>query len=205
MTDDDKPIARRRFFREGLLELFKPLGRTLAPFQSVAEQIGALDQPVAPPRPVRHWLRPPGSQPEEQFRNQCSRCGDCVRVCPVQCIKIDYAGDKGEGVPYIDADERACILCNNLSCMHSCPSGALQATLVDYVDMGVAVWHEPTCLRTAGQDCTICVDACPVGAKALTLDHDRINVREGCTGCGTCQHQCPTSPKSITILPKSAR
>ena len=53
---------------------------------------------------------------------------------------------------------------------------------------------------------TACVDACPVGAKALIVGDDgRIDVREGCTGCGTCQHACPTNPKSITVLLKSAR
>ena len=204
---EDKPMPRRRFFREGLLELFKPLARSVEPLQRVAEQLGALDQPIEPARPVRHWLRPPGSVPEEQFRTQCSRCGDCVRACPAKCIKIDWSSDRGEGVPYIDADEMSCVLCTHLACMHTCPTGALQPTMVDFVDMGVAVWHESTCLRSAGQDCTICVDECPVGARALVVD-DRtggVNVREGCTGCGVCQHVCPTTPKSITILPKSAR
>src|SRR5258706_14173201 len=203
--DENKPMARRRFFREGLLELFKPLGRTLAPLQRAAEQLGALEEPIAPPKPVRHWLRPPGSLQEQQFRETCSRCGECVRVCPAHAIKIDYGGDQGEGVPYIDADVMSCVLCTGLSCMSNCPSGALQSTLVDYVDMGVAVWNEYSCLRTAGQECTICVEVCPVGAKAIVLQEGRINVREGCTGCGVCQHDCPTSPKSITVLPKSAR
>jgi ferredoxin-type protein NapG len=204
--DDQKPVPRRRFFREGLLELFKPLARSVEPISRVAEQLGALDQPVAPPPPVRHWLRPPGSLEEQQFRDQCSRCGDCVRVCPVQCIKIDYSLDQGEGVPYIEPDQRACIMCTHLACMHHCPTGALQPILMDFIDMGVATWHESTCLRAHGDACQICVDACPVGARALVVSDDaRITVREGCTGCGACQHACPTQPKSITVLPKSAR
>jgi ferredoxin-type protein NapG len=70
----------------------------------------------------------------------------------------------------------------------------------------VARWHESICLRSHGDNCQICVDACPVGARALIVaDDGRIDVREGCTGCGTCQHACPTQPKSITVLPKSAR
>jgi len=204
--DDDKPMPRRRFFREGLFELFKPLARSVEPLQRVAEQIGAMDQPVLPPPPVRHWLRPPGSLQESQFRDQCSRCSECVRVCPSHCIKIDFAGDKGEGAPYINPDESACVMCTTLACMHNCTSGALQSTLIDFIDMGVSVWNESTCLRSNGQqECTICVDICPVGARAITLEDTRINVREGFTGCGSCQHACPTSPKSITILPKSAR
>ena len=46
LSDDDKPVPRRRFFREGLLELFKPLARSVEPMARVAEQIGALDQPA---------------------------------------------------------------------------------------------------------------------------------------------------------------
>jgi ferredoxin-type protein NapG len=207
LSDDDKPVPRRRFFREGLLELFKPLARSVEPMARVAEQIGALDQPAPPPKaPERHWLRPPGSLPEEDFRNQCSRCADCVRVCPVQCIKIDYSLSQGEGYPYIDPDLMSCVMCTELACMHHCPSGALQPVLFEYVDMGVAQWHESTCLRSEGDNCQICVDACPVGARALVVGDDgRVDVREGCTGCGTCQHACPTRPRSITVLPKSAR
>jgi Pyruvate/2-oxoacid:ferredoxin oxidoreductase delta subunit len=26
-----------------------------------------------------------------------------------------------------------------------------------------------------------------------------------CTGCGVCQNKCPTDPKSIVVMPKSAR
>lgn len=203
--DENKPVPRRRFFREGLLELMKPLGRSLAPLQRAAEQLSALEEPVAPPAPTRHWLRPPGSMPEQQFRDMCTRSGDCVRVCPAHAIRIDYTGDQGDGLPYIDADIMSCVLCTGLYCMNSCPSGALQYTQPDYIDMGVAVWNPYSCLRTSGQDCAICVEACPVGAKAIALQDDQIVVREGCTGCGACQHHCPTSPKSITILPKSAR
>jgi ferredoxin-type protein NapG len=207
MSDDDQPMPRRRFFRQGLLELFKPLARSVEPISRVAEQIGALDQPAPPPPPPeRHWLRPPGSMQEEQFRHQCSRCGDCVRVCPVKCIKIDYSVSQGEGFPYIDADEMSCVMCVELACMHHCPSGALQPTMAEYIDMGVARWHESTCLRSQGDTCQVCVDACPVGARALMVGDDgRIDVRDGCTGCGTCQHVCPTQPRSITVLPKSAR
>ena len=126
---------------------------------------------------------------------------------PVGSIYKEYAAThvKGEGAPYIEPDESACVMCTPLSCMHNCPSGALLPIVADFIDMGVAQWHESTCLRSAGEDCTICVDVCPVGARALLVDDMKISVREGCTGCGQCQHACPTRPKSITVLPKSAR
>jgi ferredoxin-type protein NapG len=205
MSDDDKPVPRRRFFREGLLELLKPFGRSIEPLQRVAEELGKLEGPAVPPPPERHWLRPPGSLEEQRFRETCTKSGECVRVCPAHCIKIDYAGDQGEGYPYIEPNVMSCVLCTGLSCMHACPTGALLPQMVEYIDMGVAVWHEGVCLRSQGQDCTICVDRCPVGARALGLEDGKVVVRQGCTGCGVCQHDCPTSPKSITVLPKSAR
>ncbi len=203
----DKPFNRRGFFRSGLFELLKPLGQALAPMQKVMEELNRLDEPLPdPPKPEKHWLRPPGSLDEQRFREQCTRSGECVRVCPARAIKIDYGFTDGEGVPYIDANESACVLCTGLLCMYACPSGALQPVLIDYIDMGIAVWNESYCLRSAGQDCTICVDTCPVGAKAIVVEGARIDVHTGgCTGCGECQHECPTSPKAITVRVKSER
>jgi len=207
---DENPLARRRFFKDSILELLKPLGKAMQPAKQIMDELNKLEGFVADADvykpPERHWLRPPGSLEEERFREQCTRSGDCVRVCPVQCIKLDYGGSEGEGVPYINADEMACAMCTGLSCMYACPSGALQSVLFEYVDMGIAVWHESTCMRTNGQECELCVDVCPVGARAINLEGNRIEVTPGgCTGCGSCQHACPTSPKSITVKVKSNR
>ena len=82
--------------------------------------------------------------------------------------------------------------------MHVCPTGALQPTPLADVDMGLAIWQSDTCVRQQGDACTICVDHCPVGSFAIELAGKRIRVHEqGCTGCGVCQHDCPTTPKSI--------
>jgi ferredoxin-type protein NapG len=212
----DRPINRRNFFRHGLGELLRPLADAAGPLQEVIRQINSIEQELhtaaksivqsASPS-IRGtpdvWLRPPGALPEPQFRETCSRCQECVRVCPVQCIKIDPNSAKGGGVPYIDLDAAACVMCDGLYCMHNCPSGALLPIPISEIDMGTAVWHESTCVRTQGQECTICVDQCPIGEVAIQLNNGKINVLEqGCTGCGVCQNRCPTSPKSITITPR---
>ena len=49
--------------------------------------------------------------------DDCSSCGACVAVCPVECI------EEGEGKYIIDAD--ACIDCG--ACIGECPIGAIAA------------------------------------------------------------------------------
>ena len=160
-----------------------------------------------PPAPNNTWLRPPGALAvDEQFTGACSRCGKCVEVCPAQCIKIDDTRSVANGAPYIEPDVMPCILCTGLECMHNCPSGALLPTPLHDIDMGTARWHEAICLRTHGEPCTMCVDHCPVGSVALELVGNAVVVHEdGCVGCGVCQNNCPTDPKSITVTPRTVR
>lgn len=200
--NSDKPVDRRRFFRLGLSELLRPLASAAKPLERMAREIGKLDQPI-PSRP-QVWLRPPGSLPEAKFRETCSRSGDCVRVCPAKAIRLEPG--KAGRVPYIDADAAACVVCTGLQCMSACPSGALKPTSINDIDMGTAVWHSASCLRTNGQECTICVDKCPLGSAAIELKFGQIAVKPlGCIGCGVCQLECPTSPKSITVIPIAAK
>jgi MauM/NapG family ferredoxin protein len=227
-------MDRRRFFREGLRELLRPVSRAVEPIHRVAEELGKLEPDVPPPPPLpppagvvayqppaaapapceapsvsppAAWLRPPGAlADDERFTGACSRCGKCAEVCPAQCIKIDETRSIANGAPYIDPDAMPCILCTGLECMHTCPSGALLPTPLQDIDMGTARWHEPLCLRTHGEPCTMCVDHCPVGGVALELVDNRIVVHEdGCVGCGVCQNNCPTDPKSITVTPRTLR
>ena len=212
-------MDRRRFFREGLREFLRPLSKAVEPIHRVATELGNLESSLTTPHTPRHdpppaplpesttnLLRPPGALPEEQFLSQCSRCAKCVEVCPAQCIKLDPDGQRASGAPYIEVDAMPCVLCTGLECMHHCPTGALLPTPLNEIDMGTAVWHEQICVRSHGEDCTMCVDHCPVGRVALELVDNRVVVHEdGCVGCGVCQNNCPTDPKSITVTPKNLR
>ena len=207
---DERHVNRRRFFREGLRELLKPLGKAVEPIHEVARHFNDLEhRPAAaaakPPRQTA-WQRPPGALEGESFTDVCSRCGECAKVCPAQCIKIDSTGVNGDGAPYIEPNDMPCVMCNGLLCMHVCPTGALVPTPIMDIDMGTARWREETCVRTIGENCTICVDQCPMGTAALELNGNRVVVKdEGCTGCGVCQHYCPTDPKSIVVTPRDGR
>jgi len=217
---DDAPLPRRQFFRRGLRELLKPLANTLAPVERTLgelEKIGAANQ--SPSRdvashakqpstiPLQLWLRPPGALSEKAFLETCSRCGECVRVCPAEAIKLDAIGRVGTSAPYIDANSSACVACDGLYCMSSCPSGALVPTPLTFIKMGTAVWHEHECTRSNENDtCQLCVDACPLGSAAIDLSGREVVVKPlACIGCGLCQQVCPTQPKAITVIPISAR
>src|SRR5438477_549626 len=206
MMSSDRKVDRRNFFREGLRELLKPLAGAVEPIQEALRQFEMLpDEAPARGRPVeRQWLRPPGALfPDQSFRDTCSRCGKCVEVCPAQCIKIDSTGASGNGAPYIDPNVMACVVCDGLKCMHVCPSGALVPIPLGEINMGTAVWNYETCVRSHGENCTICIDQCPIGSVAIELRANMVHVHEsGCTGCGVCQQQCPTSPKSIVVIPR---
>ncbi len=209
-SDDNKPMDRRRFFRQGLRELFKPLASGLENIERITHELGKLDDTTprrtSPPTTTTDWLRPPGAVEEQTFRETCSRCGICVSVCPAHCIKIDSSGIKGNGAPYIIPLDMPCVVCDGTPCMHNCPSGALLPTPVAEIDMGTAIWDQHSCLRTHDQSCQICVEQCPMGSAALEVQDNRIVVHEdGCVGCGVCEKHCPTAPKSIVVLPKSAR
>ncbi|HEX8339974.1 MAG TPA: 4Fe-4S dicluster domain-containing protein [Tepidisphaeraceae bacterium] len=212
--DDEKPLARRQFFRRGLGELLKPLARALEPIGQTLEHLDehlgqtrtAESSTAASAPEPKFWLRPPGALSEKAFRETCSRCAACVDACPAEAIKLDRTGALGEGVPYIVAAESACVACDGLRCMPSCPSGALGVTPLMHIKMGTAVWRDATCVRTRGQECTTCVEVCPVGHAAIEVQFGEITVKPlGCIGCGLCEQSCPTTPKSIVVIPKAAR
>src|SRR5688572_26031274 len=151
MAKDERPIDRRRFFREGFRELFKPLSKAIDPIERVAKELGNLERPElygARPAKPKPLVRPPGALPEQQFLETCSRCGKCAEVCPAQCIKLDPTGAVGGRAPYIDVETMPCVLCDGLLCMPACPTGALVVTPLAEIDVGTAEWRENLCVRS---------------------------------------------------------
>jgi ferredoxin-type protein NapG len=210
MANDDKPLDRRQFFRRGLGELLKPIAKSLEPVERVIDEFEnagkKYSSPAARTVPLGVWLRPPGALSESRFLDTCSRCGECVKVCPAEAIKLDTASELGKGAPYIDANTTACVVCDSLACMNNCPTGALVPTPLTQIKMGTAVWREHLCVRSRGESCEKCVDVCPLGSAAIDRVGNQIVVKPlACIGCGLCQQHCPTEPKSITVIPVAAR
>jgi MauM/NapG family ferredoxin protein len=155
--------------------------------------------------PSRAVLRPPGALAEPQFLHTCRRCGNCLDACPPRAILLLHSGeDEADGTPYIDPDVQPCTICHELACVESCPSGALQPVKAAQIRMGLAKIDFAACLRSAGTDCRLCLETCPLGRAAIQLDPaaGRIRVRDpGCVGCGVCQSCCPARPTAIRVVP----
>jgi ferredoxin-type protein NapG len=167
-------------------------------------------------------LRPPGARFEKDFIKTCIRCGMCVEACPYDILKLSTISDQiSIGTPYFTPRTEACRMCPDIPCASSCPTSALDLTSltkentlsINSARMGLATINTQTCLAYLGLQCTMCIRACPLADEAIVLHSER-NPRtdmhaflkpvvnpDFCTGCGMCEHACPTKVASIKILP----
>ena len=208
-SDPGPSVGRRGFFRRLMIqgvEKFEQVGERFARSVSNAEGFMA-DSPISAGAEQVRYLRPPGSLPETLFQDACTRCGDCITACPANCITVDEAGSHQATFPHILARQSPCVVCTDLSCMKVCPTDALSLLEVGQINMGYAVLNDMTCLRGPGgdqEDCRLCIESCPRGEEAISVDqyHGIIEIRDGCIGCGVCEHACPTDPASIWVEPR---
>jgi len=215
-TEKPSNLDRRDFFVRGFQELFRPLAKI------VGDRLERIKVPPEfLPEPEYEWetppgssgdpslddriLRPPGALQEEHFADRCDRSGQCIAACPVQAIRVYSSEDEQlNDTPHIDPQVQACVVCDDLSCMNACPSGALSVVPKNHIQMGLAGVNFERCLRSTGDDCQICVERCPIGYEAIEIPYygERVEVKEaGCIGCGLCEMYCPTDPRSIIVRP----
>lgn len=158
------------------------------------------EERVAP----RRWFRPPGAAPEVVFLASCTRCGDCIDVCPVRAIvKAPAGAGLAAATPIIEPTLQACVVCKDMPCAAACETGALTVPADGWagVHMGVLELDPRRCITFQGVSCGVCARACPVGERALAMDdagHPVLKA-EGCVGCGVCVTACVTAPSSLTL------
>jgi MauM/NapG family ferredoxin protein len=158
----------------------------------------------------RHYFRPPGALPEVAFLSACTRCSECIRVCPAHAIvKLPPEAGFAAGTPAIHPSSQPCIVCEDMPCAAICPTEALTVPEGGWngYRLGKLELNPERCITFSGTTCGVCADACPVGTAALAIDdagHPVIKA-EGCVGCGACVRACVTSPSSFTLTPPTDR
>ncbi|MEE8133927.1 MAG: 4Fe-4S dicluster domain-containing protein [Gemmatimonadales bacterium] len=182
-----EPGNRRRFLEE-------TLGR-------VAEELAKrTERRVAP----KLYFRPPGALDELPFLAACTRCSDCMDVCPVHAIvKAPPGAGFAVGTPMIDPIIQPCTVCDDMPCAAACPTDALNVpeTLWEGYRLATLELVSERCIAFQGVQCGVCARACPVGDDALSLDDEGRPVIkiEGCVGCGVCVRACVTAPSSLEL------
>ncbi|MFT4703880.1 MAG: ferredoxin-type protein NapG [Bradymonadia bacterium] len=149
--------------------------------------------------------RPPGALPELEFLLACTRCGDCIRSCPVAAIlTLDDGAGASAGTPFLDVNKfRPCVACDDAPCMPACPTDALRVIDIKDAVMGTAHVDREVCIEWLGGTCDRCIKACPYPDDALLVDEEGrpyIDPRH-CIGCGMCVAVCPTSPIALSVSP----
>ena len=128
-------------------------------------------------------IRPPGTLPESEFLQRCTKCGQCMRVCPTNVIHPAglSAGLEGLWTPVLNfrigtsGCQRGCIACGNL-----CPTAAIRPISVNErlgtetfsdigpIRIGTAFVDRGRCLPWAmDRPCIVCQENCPVSPKAI--------------------------------------
>jgi ferredoxin-type protein NapG/ferredoxin-type protein NapH len=159
---------------------------------------------------AQRYVRPPGALPEMEFLAACTRCSECVDVCPPKAIvKVAANGGLAAGTPYLHPLRQPCTACPDMPCAAACPTDALTVPERGWEGyrIGVLEFLPERCITYRGISCTVCSAACPVGESALGMDeagHPVLRI-EGCVGCGMCLNACVSTPKSFTLTPVEDR
>ncbi|MCM2372192.1 4Fe-4S dicluster domain-containing protein [Aporhodopirellula aestuarii] len=149
-------------------------------------------------------FRPPGAIDEAQFLVGCTRCGDCITVCPYDAIRTatERYGSVA-GTPVIEADTQACMMCEDFPCITACKPGVLVDSIPKV--MGTARVTEHLCLAHHHTTCTVCSERCPVEGAITVRDGKPTVIEDICTGCGVCRYVCPAPENAILLMPAFSR
>ncbi len=174
-------------------------------------------------------IRPPGALPEPEFLAACTRCAECMKVCPTNCLQPAFLETGLQGiwtpivVPSIGPCAEKCTSCGDV-----CPTHAIQPfTWQDKrykIKIGLANVDHNTCIAwNGGRECIVCAEVCPYSAvlfrdvwdDSLPKDPTLPITAPGnkgrtkrvptvdeklCTGCGNCEYQCPVLPNHAIVV-----
>ena len=163
-------------------------------------------------------LRPPGVldvNPDPIALTQCTRCSECMRVCPTNGLQpaVLDAGVEGVGSPVLIPRLGYCdYSCN--ACGQACPVQAIPPLSLDRKRLqviGKAYIDENRCIAWSDHvPCIVCEEMCPLSQKAIQLEDAEVwgpdgtqvqlqlphVLRDLCIGCGICEYQCPVNSEA---------
>ncbi|MCB1865848.1 MAG: ferredoxin-type protein NapG [Chromatiales bacterium] len=159
-------------------------------------------------------IRPPGALAEDDFNAKCIKCGQCVRACPYDTLRLSAAGEGIPiGTPYFTPRDVPCYMCEDIPCKAACPTGALNPELdsIEASRMGLAAIDIESCLSWQGLRCEVCYRECPLKGTAITIENQPRKLSKhgmfvpivhsnACTGCGICEKACPTELAAIRVV-----
>ncbi len=158
-------------------------------------------------------IRPPGALPEDDFRDKCIRCMECVRICASNGACLQPSGIQNAiddlWLPVAEMRIGYCEYECNL-CGQVCPTQAilpLPLEIKQKTPMGLAHFDKNLCIPySRNEECLVCEEHCPTPDKAIKFDvrdyTDPVTgrtkkvkypyvVAELCIGCGICVTKCP--------------
>ena len=182
------------------------------------------DQPAK--RQTPFLIRPPGvreTNPDVVSFTKCTRCNECVRVCPTGGLQpaVFEAGLAGLGSPILTPRlgycDYSCNACGQVCPVQAIPPIDLETKRVQVI--GLAYINENRCIPWSDHlPCLVCEEMCPLPAKAIQLESAEVWAADGqtvsvqlphvlrdlCIGCGICEYKCPVAGEAAirVYIPK---
>ena len=136
-------------------------------------------------------FRPPWAN-ADRFLEQCTRCDECIRICPTSLL-VKGSGGFPEADFTPGQSVEGCNFCGQ--CVDVCLTHALRK------DVDVSPWQQialigDACLAKQNVVCRTCGELCDVGAIRFPPRLGGVSLPQldaaSCTGCGACLSDCPT-------------
>ncbi|OQX30842.1 MAG: ferredoxin-type protein NapF [Candidatus Sedimenticola endophacoides] len=141
--------------------------------------------------------RPPWALPETEFTDRCTRCDNCIGVCPDQLLVRG-----GGGFPVIDFSRGGCDFCGECSAV--CEPGVLARGDGERPPWALVARIGGSCLAVNAVTCRCCGEVCAPRAIRFRLQTGGRAIPEldqqACTGCGACHAVCPVRAVEISAL-----
>lgn len=156
---------------------------------------------------VQAFFRPPGAVAEGLFLTRCSRCGNCVSVCPTQFLQpVETLGEAWHtpktrlneaGIPNTVFCQKDCVACTQV-----CPTEALlplRPTEKKQMKIASIQLDFTRCRLYYQRECNLCEQECPYEAISMVWSEEEYSKvptinNDVCTGCGCCIASCPGEP-----------